>query len=96
MLFLTEIHQDLEKGIETQDLSVLDKSVQDLWRLILQLEDDMRSAAEKALEEARKALEEALENGASEEELKELREQAPRGTGKNSLKNSWKMQKKMK
>ena len=73
---LSEIQQDLESGVETQDLSVLDKAVQDLWRLILQLEDDMRSEAEKALEDALEALKDALEKGASEEELKELREQA--------------------
>lgn len=73
---LSEIQQDLETGVETQDLSILDKAVQDLWRLILQLEEDLRSEAEKALDEAREALKEALEKGASEEELKELREQA--------------------
>lgn len=73
---LSEIQQDLESGVETQDLSVLDKAVQDLWRLILQLEDDMRSEAEKALEDALEALKDALEEGASEEELKELRELA--------------------
>lgn len=76
LIRLNEIQQDIAGGVETQDISVLDTAIQDLWRLILQLEDDLRSEAEKALEEAQEALQEALENGASEEELKELREKA--------------------
>ena len=73
---LIEIQQDLDQGIKAQDLDILDQVVQDFWTLIVQLEEDMLSEAEKALRDAQEALKKALEEGVSEEELKELREQA--------------------
>mgnify|MGYP006201951465 CR=1 FL=1 len=43
--------------------------VVDLWDIMLQLEEDMMTEAEKELKAAEKALKDALEKGASEEEL---------------------------
>jgi len=63
---LKQVYKNL---LESQSTEVLEGVVQDIWSIILQLEEDVLSAAEKKLRDAEKALREAMEDGASEEEI---------------------------
>lgn len=69
---LESVHRDLAaaKGEEALDLVVAD-----MWRVMMQLEEDSMTAAEKNLKEAERRLQEAIEKGLSEEELKRLAEE---------------------
>ncbi len=53
----------------------IDQTVEALWPLALQLEDKELALARRALDEAEQALREALENGASDEEINRLVEE---------------------
>lgn len=56
----------------------LDQVVTDLWRVMMMIEEDSMTDAEKKLRDAEKALEEALKENVSPEELKKRMEEAQR------------------
>lgn len=56
----------------------LEQVVTDLWRVMMMIEEDSMTDAEKKLREAEKALEEALKENVSPEELKKRMEEAQR------------------
>lgn len=59
----------------SRDENVLEQSLEDLWSIMQQLEEDILSPAERKLLEAERALREALERNATEEELRQKSEE---------------------
>lgn len=70
---LEQVHQNLAGA---QDEKALEQVVSDLWSIMLQLEEDVLTEAEKKLRDAKDALREALEKGATAEELEKLMKEA--------------------
>ena len=75
LIRMMDMHYALINISRAADLAGMEQFIQDLREVTVQLEDDLLSDAEKALRDAQEALQEALENGASEEEIAELNEQ---------------------
>ena len=69
LLLRTAMWRVSNRGDENQA-----ETVNDLWPLALQLEDEALTLARRQLEAAEEALKQALENGASDEELERLTE----------------------
>lgn len=62
-------------AVESYDTPRMNEIITDLYNLVLQLEEDLLTPAEKAMRDARKALEEAYKEGADEESIAELNKQ---------------------
>lgn len=60
----------------SQKPDVADQAVNDLWKIMLQMEEESLTKAERALRDAEKALREAIEKGASPEEIRKRLEEA--------------------
>lgn len=70
---LESVYQTLKTA---KDLDTLELVVGDLWRVMLLLEEDSATQAEKNLRDAEKKLQDAIDKGLSEEELKKLAEES--------------------
>lgn len=69
---IMDLHYDLMLAVEDADVPAMSGIIGSLREVVLQLEEDLFSEADKALRDAMKALQEALEEGASDELLEAL------------------------